>query len=201
MKRPHRNLTALLACSLIFTGCAATSSGDNSDANDGDTSKDQVFFRPLSNESSTTVYEDWMSAILGTMGATGRDTYISEGGLDFPGESRVLDDFLPGFPCSEAVRGRIDPTHLSLFVSTYDQDLGYAELDEPLGKVAAYWESRGWEPKLSGGGSEIRGSISTTTDHGTYIQYTASAGGEDIEAKSPCSYGFNPDYEPPAEDG
>lgn len=157
--------------------------------------------RPVSDEDGLVVFEDFHAAIIGTINSTGRTGCATEAGGPFPDGSDTLQDFMPGSRCSASLYRELDARYIGLYASTYGQDQGCTDHDVPLAKVVAYWESQGWEPKPSGGVGENMKDIATTTTHGTFIQYTAGAGGEDVEAKSPCLYAFNqdfdPDYSPP----
>ncbi|WP_043442179.1 hypothetical protein [Arthrobacter sp. L77] len=152
--------------------------------------------QPVSEEDKTVVFDDFYAAIIGTIDATGKTGFTTEAGGPFPDGGDTLQDFMPGSRCSVSIHRELDARRIGLFVSTYGSDQGYTDYDEPLARVAAYWESQGWEPKSSGGAGGNMKAIATTTSEGTFIQYTAGAGGEDVEAKSPCLHAFNEDYDP-----
>ncbi|WP_247827334.1 hypothetical protein [Arthrobacter antioxidans] len=164
------------------------------DASNGtDTNNSQ---RPTGEEDATVVFDDFYGAINGTMDATGKTGYTTQAGGPFPDGGDTLQDFMPGSRCSDSIYRELDTRYIGLVVSTHGPGQGYTDYDEPLAKVAAYWESQGWEPRNSGGTGGNMKAIQTTTSHGTLLVYTAGAGGDFITAESPCLHGFNQDYDP-----
>ena len=171
----------VLVCGLLcVSGCGAGSLG-------------------LSEPSANEVFEDYYAALTGTMSASvHRDDFQWRGGYEkfpYPNEAKWTDFNLYITNCNNEDIARLDGMY-----DTYELNLGYKNPQEATDKVAAYWESQGWEVKdISNPKDPEKKQILTVTDTDINLLYTASVRGEDIEATSKCIPEFYHE-DSPAED-
>lgn len=149
--------------------------------------------------SANEVFEEYYSALTGTMSASvRRDDFQWRGGYEkFPyADEAKWTDFSPYISSC----GNKDSAKIYGMYDTYELNLGYKNPQEATDKVAAYWKSQGWEVKdISNPKDPEKKQILTVTDTDVNLLYTASVRGEDIEATSQCISEFYHE-DSPAED-
>lgn len=149
--------------------------------------------------SANEVFEDYYGALTGTMSASvHRDDFQWKNGTEpFPylDKAKWTDMKNNLRSCDNE-----DVARLNGMYDTYKLNLGYKNPQEATDKVAAYWESQGWEVKdiTSEKEPDMR-QILTVTDTDVNLLYTASSRGEAIEATSQCISEFYHE-DSPAED-
>lgn len=153
----------------------------------------------MSEPSANEVFEDYYSALTGTMSASvHRDDFQWKNGTEpFPylDKAKWTDMKNNLRSCDNE-----DVARLNGMYDTYKLNLGYTNPQEATDKVAAYWESQGWEVKdISNPKDPEKKQILTVTDTDINLLYTASVRGEDIEATSKCISEFYHE-DSPAED-
>ena len=140
----------------------------------------------MSEPSANEVFKNYYAALTGTMSASvHRDDFRWKNGSDpFPylQEAKWTDMKNNLRSCNNEDISRMDGMY-----DTYKLNLGYKNPREATDKVAAYWESQGWEVKdISNPKDPEKKQILTVTDTDINLLYTASVRGEDIEATSKC---------------
>lgn len=149
-------------------------------------------------ESANEVFGHYYAAVTGTMSASiHRDDFHWKHGTEpFPylDEARWTD-MTNNLRFCEGDTARMDGTY-----STRKLGMGYENPKEATDRVAAYWESQGWEvDDISHPQNPSMRQILTVTDTGVHLLYTASVRDEAIEATSKCIAEFY-DEEHPVEE-